>query len=304
MLVRLLNVTFIVFLCALFALSSLSVRAEFVVSHRVPALVATTYYDYYVDLLKLAMERTRPQYGDYRFEGVPSDASTLRALSDVVQNAYPNLVLEMGYEDKLTETGDLTYINFPVDGGIVGYRICYLNPAIQKKITASTTLNDLRKYSIGQGVGWADTAVFRHNGFKVIEVDSFPGLFRMVAAGRIDLFCRGANQIIEDSYELKALEDSLQTKNPTKLIVDNTFVFVYPLPRFFYLHNKNTLAKERITAGLQLAYADGSLKKLWIKHYKASVDFVNLQHRQVFHLENPLLKNLPPDYKQYFFEPL
>lgn len=233
MLARLMNFIFILFLCLPLLLSTLPARAELVVSHRVPALVATTYYDYYVDLLKLAMEKTRTQYGDYRFEGVPSDASTLRALSDVVQNTYPNLVLEMGYEDKLTDTGDLTYINFPVDGGIVGYRVCYVNPAIQKEITATTTLNDLRKYTIGQGVGWADTAIFRHNGFRVIEVDRFPALFRMVAAGRIDLFCRGANQIIEDSYELKALEDSLKTKSLTKLIVDKTFAFVYPLPRFF-----------------------------------------------------------------------
>ena len=277
-------------------------RAEFVVSHRVPALVATTYYDYYVDVLKLAMEKSRPQYGDYRFEGVPSDASTLRALSDVVQNSYPNLVLEMGYEDKLTENGDLTYIDLPVDGGIVGYRVCYLNPAIQQKITSTTTLDDLRKYTVGQGVGWADTEIFRHNGFKVIEVDRFPALFRMVAAGRIDLFCRGANQIIEDSYELNALEGSSKTKSLTKLIVDQTFVLVYPLPRFFYLHSKNKLAKERITAGLKIAHADGSLRKLWDKHYKASVDFVHLEQRQIIYLENPLLKNLPTDYKQYFFD--
>ncbi len=304
MLTRFNKLTFILFLCAPLMLGALQARAEFVVSHRVPALVATTYYDYYVDLLKLAMEKSRPQYGDYRFEGVPSDANTLRALSDVVQNAHPNLVLEMGYEEKLTETGDLTYINFPVDGGIVGYRVCYLNPAIQHKITSKTTLDDLRKYTIGQGVGWADTAVFRHNGFKVIEVDRFPALFRMVAAGRIDLFCRGANQIIEDIYELTALEDSSESKSLTKLIVDQTFVLVYPLPRFFYLHSKNTLAKERIAAGLKIAYADGSLKQLWIKHYKASVDFVNLPQRKMFYLENPLLKNLPPDYKQYFFDPL
>ncbi len=285
-----LNTFFILLLLLLAPVS----RAEFVVSHRVPAQVKSTYYDYYIELLKLAMEKTRPQYGDYRFEGVPSDANTLRALSDVVQNAYPNLVLEMGYEEKLTETGDLTYIDIPLDGGIVGYRICYINPAIQKKLTATTTLDDLRKLTIGQGVGWADTQVFRHNGFKVVEVDLFSTLFKMVAGGRIDLFCRGANQILEDVHE---------EKGSLNLIVDDSFVLEYPLPRFFYINSKNTLAKERLSAGLKIAHEDGSFKKLWIKHYKVNVDFVNLKKRKIFHLENPLLENLPPDYTQYFFDP-
>jgi hypothetical protein len=70
------------------------------------------------------------------------------------------------------------------------------------------------------------------------------------------------------------------------------------------LNAKNTLAKERIQAGLQIAFEDGSFKKLWQKHYQSSVAFSKLDQRKHIYLENPLLKNLPTDYKQYFIDPL
>lgn len=270
---------------------------DFVVSYRTPQVGLTTsiYHDYYTELLKLALEKTRPGYGDYTMQGIPANLSILRSLSDIVENTYPNFVMEFGYEEKLTTTGALTYINIPIDGGIVGYRVCFTNAALKKKLNQVKSLNDLKKYSIGQGVGWVDSEILRANGFRVIEISNYESIFKMVIAGRIDLFCRGANQIQSEIEEFKSLN---------QLTYDDSFVLVYPLPRFFYLNVKNTLAKERIQAGLQIAFKDGSFKKLWQKHYQASVDFSKLQDRKFFYLENPFLKDLPPDYKKYFIDPL
>ena len=156
-------------------------------------------------------------------------------------------------------------------------------------------MKDLHRYSIGQGVGWVDSEILRANGLKVIEVSNYESIFKMVIAGRINLFCRGANQLQAEVEEFKSL---------TNLTYDESFVLVYPLPRFFYLNAKNTVAKERIQTGLQIAFKDGSFKQLWKKHYQSSVDFSKLGQRKHIYLENPLLKNLPPDYKQYFMNPV
>ncbi|HOY21969.1 MAG TPA: hypothetical protein PK002_02395 [Cellvibrio sp.] len=270
---------------------------DFVVSYRTPVVGATTsnYHDYYTELLRLALEKARPQYGDYTMRGAPPNLSTLRSLADAVENTYPNLVIEIGYEEKLTETGALTYINIPIDGGIVGYRVCFANAAIKEQLKQVNSLKDLRRYSIGQGVGWVDSEILRANGLRVIEVSNYESIFKMVIAGRINLFCRGANQLQAEVEEFKSLK---------KLTYDESFVLVYSLPRFFYLNAKNTLAKERIQAGLQIAFKDGSFKELWKKHYQSSLDFSKLNQRKHIYLENPLLKNLPPDYKQYFMDPL
>lgn len=271
--------------------------SDFVVSYRTPVIrnTVSTYHDYYTALLKLALEKTRPTYGNYTMKGAPPSTSLLRSLSDAVDNTYPNLVIEAGYEEKLTDSGMLTYINIPIDGGIFGYRVCFTNAAIKEQLKKVNSVNDLRKYTIAQGVAWVDTEVLRANGLTVVEISNFEGIFKMVAAGRIDLFCRGANQLQAEVEEFKSL---------TKLTYDENFVLVYPLPRFFYLNTKNTLAKERIQAGLQIAFKDGSFKKLWQEHYQSSVDFSKLEKRKHIYLENPLLKNLPPDYKQYFMSPL
>ncbi len=268
-------------------------NSDFVVSYRTPVISDTTstYHDFYTALLKLALEKTRPTYGDYKMKGVPPSMSLLRSLSDAVDNNYPNLTIEVGYEEKLTDSGMLTYINIPIDGGIFGYRVCFTNPAIKEQLKKVNSLNDLRKFTIAQGVGWVDTEILRANGLNVVEISNYDGIFKMVAAGRVDLFCRGANQLKSEVAEFKSL---------AKLTYDESFVLVYPLPRFFYLNAKNTLAKERIQTGLQIAFKDGSFKKLWQNHYQSSIDFSKLHQRKHIYLENPLLKNLPLDYKQYF----
>ncbi len=271
-----------------------STQAEFVVSYRDAAGAPTKYFDYYTAVLKLALEKTLPDYGDYRMQGIAA-FDTERTLYALASDQYANLIVERSYDGVLTESKRLTYIDFPVEGGIVGYRVCFINPAIKQQIKKIQTLAELRRYNIVQGIGWADTAILRHNGFKVLEINNYGSMFKMTTAGRADLFCRGANEILAEYEEFKDLY---------KLEFDESFVLYYPLPRFFYLHSKNKIAKKRIEAGLKLAYQDGSLKKLWHKYYQASIDFSKLNQRKIFRLENPLLQDLSRDYEQYLFDPV
>lgn len=267
---------------------------ELVISYRTPA-TSSTYHSYYTRLIALALEKTKAKYGAYRMEGAPPNASTLRSLGSVVGDAYSNLVIELSYEESLTQGGNISYIDFPIDGGIFGYRVCFVNPQLKQKIASAKSLVDLRQYTIGQGVGWADSEILRANGFKVVEIANYDNIFKMVVAGRVDMFCRGANQIKPELEEFKTL---------TQLTYDDSFLLFYPLPRFFYINSHNQLAKKRIAEGLRTAFKDGSLKKLWEEEYREDIDFVKLQHRKTYQLTNPFVANLKPDYKKYFFDPL
>lgn len=263
------------------------VTPDFVVSHRTPLNAEDTRDAYTIAVINLALEKTRDKYGDYQLSGIPP-LNYPRSIDALSLNRYPNLVVDVSYEESLTDSGELTYIHFPVDQGIVGYRICFVNPALKEKIAQAKSLEDLRQYTIGQGVGWADTAILRHSGFNVVEVSSYPNIFKMVVAGRIDLFCRGINELMKeyDTY-----------KHIGNLTYDESFALVYMLPRFMYLNKTNELAKQRIEQGLQLAYADGSLKQLWLSYHKASVEFAKLKQRRIFELDNPLIQHLPRDYQ-------
>ncbi len=262
--------------------------------HRSPLDSGNFRYIYDIDVLKLALEKTRASYGDYQLRPIPA-TSYSRILHNLRNNAYPNMLIEISYSPELEASGELTYINFPIDLGIIGYRVCFVNQQVREKVSQAQTLDELRQYKIGQGSAWADTEILRHNGFQVTEVNNYTSLFRMVAGGRFELFCRGANELLKE-YQ--------QYKDIGKLTFDESFVLAYRLPRFFYLSNKNPDIKQRIETGLKLAYSDGSLQALWREHNLQSIQFAQLHKRKIFYLENPLIRHLPADYEAYLYNPL
>jgi hypothetical protein len=255
----------------------------------------TEYHIYYNDIIRLALEKTKAEYGEYKMVAVSHEFNTLRALSDVSLNVYGNMLIELGFDEDLNNSGNLTYINIPLDGGILGYRVCFVSPAQKQNVAKAKSLDDLKKFTVAQGVGWVDTKILRANGFKVIEVPIYNNIFKMITSNRVDLFCRGINQI---KFEMEYFN------NIKGLDFDRSFVLVYDLPRFFYIHKDNILAKNRIEKGLQMAFEDGSLRALWEKYNRESIDYAGLSNRKVYYLNNPLLNALKPTYRQFFFDPM
>lgn len=275
-------------------LFSLSAAAEMLVTMTAPLSAADTPQLYTIALIKLALDKTRAQYGDYRIQTIPATTRP-RSMANLTNNVFPNALIETGYDEKLTESGQLTFINFPLDGGIAGYRVCFVNPAIKAALPQDLSIERLRKYSFGQGANWVDSIILRHNGFKVSEFSSYDGLFKMVAAGRVDFFCRGANEIVSEKKIFGNIKN---------LVVDDSFVLVYSFPRFFYLNRASKLLHERVSAGLKMAHDDGSFAQLWREYYKSDIDSLKLNQRTLFRLENPLLKNISAGYQRYMIDPI
>jgi len=250
-------------------------------------------YEYDTNLLKLALESTVDTDGPYRL--VPSpNMNYARAHLYLKSNSLPNFIIKLSYNPDFEKRG-LTFAPFPVDLGIVGYRICFANPEITEQLSGVSSLKELNIFTHGQGTGWSDLEILQYNGFTVREVSSYESLFTMVAARRFDLFCRGANEFLDELTAHRHVQN---------LSYDKTFALFYPIPRFFYTNQANSRAMDRIHRGLMRAHENGSLLRLWLKHYKASIDFAELGKRRIIHLENPLVKGLSVDYQKYFYNPL
>jgi len=249
-------------------------------------------FDYDHQLLILALEKTKKTHDGYELRASPK-MNFARAEKSAKENILPNFFFKQSYKEELSK--HLTFVPFPVDLGIVGYRICFVSKKNKNKMRNITTIDDLKRLTHGQGLGWADVSILRHHGFTVDEIPTYESLFKMVALSRIDLFCRGANELLSEynSY-----------KNIPNFTYDTYVSISYPLPRFFFTSKQNKAAAERVHTGLVSAYNDGSLQALWLKHYKDSIDFVQLDKRKIFNLDNPLLKGLDPSYKQYIYNPL
>lgn len=267
-------------------------RAALVVTYRTPESSLDRRYDYDNTVLRLALEKTRSEYGDFRLQASPP-MNYSRAIQDARSNVYPNFFVKLSYEDRFADQG-LAYARFPIDLGIVGYRVCFVRPELKARLATTDTLTELKRYSHGQGQGWADAQILKANGFMVQEISDYENLFRMVAAGRFDLFCRGANELLEEYQAHRKL---------AHLDFDSSFAIVYPLPRFFFSHSSNKVALARVTRGLEIAYRDGSLQQLWRKKYQASIDFAKLRQRRFFRIDNPLIRKIDFDFQKYDFDP-
>lgn len=266
--------------------------AQTVFTHRVPEAYASNTPSYEVSVLKLALDKTLKEYGPYELKPAPK-INVNRSLQSIKANTFPNYFASLGYNENYGSPEDITYVRFPIDLGVLSYRTCFASHESLAKLANINSLDELRMLSIGQGRGWVDVAILKHNGFNVVEIEPYPNIFKMVAAHRLDLFCRGANEIKEE-YERWMQAEGLG--------YDRHLLIYYPMPIFFYTNSQNKEAAARVTKGLYKAYADGSLMKLWRAHHQASVDFAGLDKRKVFRIENPLVKSIDFDYAQYFYK--
>ena len=249
---------------------------------------------YYREVMQLALEKTRPDYGDYELlDSLPMNKARMRI---EVQEPGANALFIID-SWPLQSPGDrVTAIPFPVDLGILGYRVCFVSASRADELARVGTLAQLQGFNQGTGSGWQDADILRHNGFQVQEVEKYESLFRMVARGRVALFCRGANEILP---EWKTHQAGLPG-----LVVDRHVALFYPLIHVIYSHAQYSKERQRIERGLQLAWQDGSLKRLWRHHFQASLVFANLGPRQIFRLTNPLLPKEGFDYRPYLYDPV
>ena len=273
----------------------ISVNAEtgMTITYRSNESTKDSRYDYDYEVLKLALEKTKKKYGAYQLQASPP-MNFSRAFKELKSNNLKNFIIKTSYEDFNKEQG-FEYARFPVDLGIVGYRICFTSKKNIEKIKNIKEFEQLKKLNFVQGAAWADVKILRNAGLNVTENVEYESLFTVTALGRTDLFCRGANEILSE-YE--------NHKNIPDFTLDESILIYYDLPRVFYGNKSSSKELKRIEEGLKLAHADGSLLKLWEKEYGKSIHFAKLGQRKKFVIENPLIRNIDFDYKKYYANPL
>lgn len=281
---------FIVF--SLLVLYSASSYSEMIFTYRGKESVNDARYEYDRLLLELALKKTEEKYGPYKMVSTKMGANEPRSAMDAETGVYENFFVKQSVSPELLKS--LAYIPFPVDRGIVSYRIAFIAEKNKEKVANIKTLEQLKKLTILQGVGWLDNDILESNGFKVMTSSYYEPMFKMIARGRADLFFRGANEFLDEWDTNKKIEG---------LAYDQTIAIHYPLPRFFFTNKANTKAIERVSEGIFTAYNDGSLVKLWKEQNQVSIDFSNLQNRRIFKMDNPLIKDLDPSYIKYNYTP-
>lgn len=256
-------------------------------AYRTPGSSRDHRFSYELELLRLALDKTEKDFGPYSLK--PAKSMNLPRTMMTASRSEQALIFKTSYSKELTQ--EFNYVSYPIDRGVFSHRICFVNSQIKDKVTAAKSIDELKHFVIGQGVGWLDVDILKHNGFTVRESPGYEQLFPMLAAGRLQLVCRAQSEIAVEWESFGHLGG---------FSVDQSFALYYPLPRFFWIHKSKQRAYDRLQQGLALAYQDGSALALWRKHYRQSLDHTPLKGRKVHVLSNPFLDGIDSDYKRYF----
>lgn len=186
-------------------------------------------------------------------------------------------------------------IRFPLLKGLLGYRICIINPERQSKFASVRDFEDVKRLSMGQGYGWPDVDILRSNNLNVVTTSKYENLFYMVEGGRFDGFPRG---VLEPWVEIANHRD-------LGLKVDDRLLLIYTLPFYLFVDPSNQALAKKIHRGLDLALASGEFDRYLMNHplVNGALAKANLKERLAFKLKNPTLPSATPlQREEYWFD--
>lgn len=244
---------------------------------------------YEQEVLEAALDATKPKYGDWKLEAdttsyptAEEEGSVFRAKGfDIFGTVMGNV--KLANEKKII-------IPQPIMKGLLGYRILIIRDADREKFAGIHSAKQLQALRMGIPETWADAELFRKNGYTVIEKGGFDDLFTRLKNNEFDYVTFGANEI-----------DSVFAERASKvggLAIDNSLLVYYPFPVVYYVNADDKALAERVAQGLKTIGKNGTLDKIFERHYGDQLAKLKLHERTLFRLTNYVLpkdmQNLKP----------
>ena len=241
--------------------------------------------NYYWELLRAALDETSPKWGAYTIGTSGRVLNPARAEMQLKKSTEISIMTRASSAER---EKTLLPIFIPLDKGLSGYRLFLTQAPTQGKLNSVRGLDDLKRFTIGQGINWIDTDILRNSGLVVVEGINYDGLFSMLAAHRFDLFARGLNEIGPE-YALG------KVSNPA-LSIEKSLLLYYPTPRYYFFSRTpegERLAK-RAEEGLRLMISNGKFDKHYLEFKRSLFVNLSLTGRRLIRLPNPYLSEATP----------
>ena len=229
---------------------------------------------YAIAALRVALAN---QDEDYKVVVAEDQITLARAVDDLEQDSMDVMWMPA---DAAVEAR-LLPIRFPLLKGLLGHRICIINPAEQGTFDRVETMDDLKRLTFGQGQGWSDVEILKSNGLNVVTTSKYQNLFYMVEGGRFDGFPRG---VMEPWAEIASRPE-------LDLVVEKRVVLIYRLPFYLFVRKDERHLANKIMQGFETALKNGSFDEFFYNNnlVKDALTRSNLSGRAAFHLHNPAL---------------
>lgn len=275
---------------ALLAAASLPSFAVTQVIYPAPETANDNRYRDLIELLDTALKRTSAEYGPYQLQPSDIQMNEARYLVELKAGHLINVAWSSTSNEK---ERDYLPIRIPLRKSLLGYRVALIARDMQDKVDRIKTVEDLRRFTVGQGIGWGDAQVYQANGIR-LQRSSYGDLFYLTAQHKVQLFPRGIGEI---GGELAAYQATLPD-----LVVEKNLLIYYPWPYYFFFNRRDSLLAARVEKGLRMMLADGSFDRLFWRYNGAAIEQAHLKNRRVITLVNPLLPKATPlnDTKLWF----
>ena len=276
---RVLSGWMVLIAAALLALPALAASTLLIYPRSESASDSQYIYDY--ELLRQALEATAATHGPYELRQSTTPMNQARAADEIA--AGSGLATIFARSTTVEWEQRLLPVRIPIDKGLISYRVFLIRADMQAKFAAVRTLDELRAFSVGSFITWADTRILREGGFQVVTGDNYEGLFRMLVAERFDFFSRSADEAYREFDERKDLLPEMR--------VEDTVLLHFPTTRLFFVQRSDDGKRlaERIETGLNRMIKDGSFDAHFLRHKGALIQRAHLKTRRVFYIDNPFL---------------
>lgn len=238
--------------------------------------------DYQIAVLRLALEKTVPSHGPYAITRVVQSFSTQRLRREVFEGKRVNVhVGPWRVQDPANPYDRNIRIDIPMMGGLLGYRSLFVRRDDLPKFQQIERAEQLKALVAGQGRGWMDVEIYRHNGYRVDDHANLPTLLAMLLNNRFDYLPMSVMEV-----------NSVLALNPQlapRLALVPGMLIQYEFPAVFYVSASQPKLASRLEQGLAMASKDGSLSALLERSFRPELAALQRETTREFVLENPFL---------------
>lgn len=246
---------------------------------------------YKTELLQSALEHTQKEYGPYELIVHDVEVTSLRFMREFDSGLLFNTSIQLTTPEREAQS---IAVKIPIDKGLLNYRLLLVNQDQVQKFSHIKDLNDLKKFNVGLLSDWVTARIVHSHHFNSIDIPSYEGLFRLLAANKYDYTIRGVNEIYSEI-------DIYSPQNNNLTVLPGIALYINSPAYVFVSKNYPRLA-QRIERGFELMHQDGSFDLILMKWFKKYLDTAQLDQRLVIHIDNPFLpEGTPIENKAYWY---
>ncbi len=229
--------------------------------------------NYYEELLRYALEATVDEFGPYKL--LPQNIKMVqqRSVAMIEQSLHIDVIWSMTSVDRESR---MQAVYIPLLKGLLGYRVFLIRQGEQQRFNNISTVNALKKITIGQGVNWPDTEILEKNKFQVVK-SLGNNLHDMLESKRFDMFPRSVLEVVNED-----------TSRPN-LTIESNLLLKYPAPLYFFVNKSNKKLAKRLTIGLSRLVESGSFDEIFYSNKGPAtlMKELGIGKRKVIEINNP-----------------